>query len=475
VQTACELTRVVYNSAAMEPRIQYAKTTDGVSIAFFTLGEGMPLVSAPHVGVNHIQLEWQWPEYRAFLERLAQKARLVGYDLRGFGLSDRGLTDFSLDARVADLEAVADRLQLDRFVLFGNNDSGPVTIAYATRHPERVSHLVLWCAWARYWDVFSASQYDAIRSLVDRNWELYTETVAHASAGWSESEAASRIASLLRQCVAPEVYRAAAQATSEFDVTALLPHVRSPTLVFHRREYPLVGVDIATGLASRIPDARLVLLEGASAIPFLGDTGALSRAIDEFLSEGEEATALAPAPSGLVTILFTDIEGSTTLTQRLGDAKAQEVLRTHNAIVREALKAHGGTEVKTMGDGFMASFSSATRALECAIAMQRAFAEHNEALLRQAQDEHTEPVEVRVRIGLNAGEPIAEDEDLFGTAVILAARVAAKAEGGEILASDVVRQLVAGKGFLFSDRGDVVLRGFEDPARLYEVRWREGE
>ena len=116
-----------------------------------------------------------------------------------------------------------------------------------------------------------------------------------------------------------------------------------------------------------------------------------------------------------------------------------------------------------MGDGFMASFSSATRALECAIAMQRAFAEHNESA--------EEPM--RVRVGLNAGEPIAEDEDLFGTAVILAARIAAKAEGGEILASDVVRQLVAGKGFLFSDRGDVVLRGFEDPVRLYEVRWRD--
>jgi class 3 adenylate cyclase/pimeloyl-ACP methyl ester carboxylesterase len=449
----------------MEPRIQYATTSDGVSIAFFTLGEGMPLVLAPHVGVNHIQLEWQWPEYRAFLERQAQKARLVGYDLRGFGLSDRGVTDFSLDARVADLEAVADRLQLDRFVLFGNNDSGPVTIAYATRHPERVSHLVLWCAWARYWDVFSASQYDAIRSLVDRNWELYTETVAHASAGWSESEAASRIASLLRQCVAPEVYRAAAQATSEFDVTALLPHVRSPTLVFHRREYPLVGVDIATGLASRIPDARLVLLEGASAIPFLGDTGALSRAIDEFLGEGEEPVAGAepPAAGAFRTVLFTDVEGSTSLTQRLGDAKARQVLREHERITREALKAHGGTEVKTMGDGFMACFTSATRALECAIAMQRAFAEHNESA--------EEPM--RVRVGLNAGEPIAEDEDLFGTAVILAARVAAKAEGGEILVSDVVRQLVAGKGFLFSDRGDTVLRGFEDPVRLYEVRWRE--
>jgi class 3 adenylate cyclase len=237
--------------------------------------------------------------------------------------------------------------------------------------------------------------------------------------------------------------------------------------VFHRREYPLVGVDIATGLASRIPDARLVLLEGASAIPFLGDTGALSRAIDEFLSEGEEATALAPAPSGLVTILFTDIEGSTTLTQRLGDAKAQEVLRTHNAIVREALKAHGGTEVKTMGDGFMASFSSATGALECAIAMQRAFAEWNADVGAQGL------APLHIRIGLNAGEPIAEEEDLFGTAVIVAARIAAKAEGGEVLASDVVRQLVAGKGFLFSDRGDMVLRGFEDPVRLYEVRWRE--
>jgi len=168
-------------------------------------------------------------------------------------------------------------------------------------------------------------------------------------------------------------------------------------------------------------------------------------------------------PGGLVTILFTDVEGSTALTDRLGDQRAQELLRAHNAIVRDALRAHGGAEVKTMGDGFMASFSSATRALECAIAMQRAFADRNPAA--------GEPV--RIRCGLNAGEPIAEDEDFFGTAVITAARVAAQAQGGEILASDVVRQLVAGKGFLFSDRGDVVLRGFEDPVRLFELRWRE--
>jgi len=157
------------------------------------------------------------------------------------------------------------------------------------------------------------------------------------------------------------------------------------------------------------------------------------------------------------------VEGSTALTQRLGDAKAQDVLRTHNRIVRDALKAHSGSEIKHTGDGIMASFASASRALECAIAMQRAFAAHNESAEQP----------IRVRIGLNAGEPVAEEKDLFGTAVQLAARICAQAEPGEILAPIVVRELAAGKGFLLADRGDVALRGFEDPVRLYEVRWRE--
>jgi len=158
------------------------------------------------------------------------------------------------------------------------------------------------------------------------------------------------------------------------------------------------------------------------------------------------------------------MEGSTTLTQRLGDAKAQELLRTHNTIVRDALKAHSGSEIKHTGDGIMASFASASRALECAIAIQRAFAQHNES---------NPDTPIRVRIGLNAGAPVAEEADLFGTAVQLAARICAHAEPAEILAPIVVRELAAGKGFLFADRGDVALRGFEDPVRLYEVRWRE--
>jgi class 3 adenylate cyclase len=164
-----------------------------------------------------------------------------------------------------------------------------------------------------------------------------------------------------------------------------------------------------------------------------------------------------------VTILFTDVEGSTALTQRLGDVRARELFRKHERITREALAAHGGSEVKTMGDGFMASFGSASGALECAIALERAFAEHNA----------TAETPVNVRIGLNAGEPIAEEEDLFGTAVITAARIAAQAKGGEILVSNVVRELVAGRGFMFADRGEALLRGFEDPVRIFEVRWRE--
>jgi class 3 adenylate cyclase len=289
--------------------------------------------------------------------------------------------------------------------------------------------------------------------------------MGHILLGFSEGKPAHQTAELYRESVTRQALRAAVAALRQFDVTDLLPRVRAPTLVLHRRQVRLFDVDVARHLASHIPGARLLLQQGDILNAAQGDVEAVASAIDEFLGDSEPAPAGAepPAAGGLCTILFTDVEGSTALTQRLGDAKAREVLRNHERIVREALRAHGGSEVKTMGDGFMASLGSATKALECAIAVQRAFARHNQSA--------EEPI--RVRIGLNAGEPIAEDEDLFGTAVNLAARIAAQAVGGEILTSDVVRQLVAGKGFLFADRGDVALRGFEDPVRLYEVRWRE--
>jgi class 3 adenylate cyclase len=423
----------------------------------------MPLVHMPLMTVSHLQAEWQWPEWRAWYECLAQKRKVVRYDGRGSGLSERDVSDFSLDALLLDLEAVVDRLGLERFALSGGFHLGPVAIAYAARHPERVSHLVLWCTWARASDYYRLPQVQSFVALRDKDWEIYTEAIAYAFLGWSAGEPARRMAADIRESVTQEGLEAFMRAAGQFDVTALLSEVRSPTLVLHRRQFRFMDVGMARRLSAAIPEARLALLEGQSLAPFLGDVEAVLAAIDEFLGEGEEAPAGA-IPSGLVTILFTDMEGSTTLTQRLGDAKAQEVLRTHNRIVRDALKAHSGSEIKHTGDGIMASFASASRALECAIAMQRAFAQHNESA--------EEPI--RVRIGLNAGEPIAEEEDLFGTAVQLAARICAQAEPGEILAPIVVRELAAGKGFLLSDRGDVALRGFEDPVRLFEARWREG-
>jgi len=184
--------------------------------------------------------------------------------------------------------------------------------------------------------------------------------------------------------------------------------------------------------------------------------------VNEFLAEdgAAEAPTAADAVSGLLTILFTDLVGSTALTQRLGDAAAQELLRAHNTIIRDRLREHGGTELKNTGDGFMASFPSASRALECAIAIQKALAEYNDGRKEQA---------ILVRIGLNAGEPVAEEADLFGTAVQAAARIAARARPEQILVSDVVRQLAAGKPFRFSSLGRFSLKGFRERQRLFEV------
>ena len=448
----------------MEPRIQYAKTSDGVSIAYWTMGKGMPLVGMPQ-GFSHIQLEWQFPEVRVWYQRLAEERRLIRYDWRGFGLSERDVTDRSFEAHVSDVEALVDHLGLERFDLFGSTFSGAVAVAYAARHPDRVSHLLLWGTWCRPSDYLGSPKIQALVALRSEDWEVYSEAAAHVMCGWSEGEAARRYAALIRESIAQEAMLPALAAVNQADVWELLPQVRAPTLVLHRRQFAWLDVDVARGLASRIPDARLALLEGESTAPYLGDTEAVLTAIDEFLSEGEVAPANAPPPAvpGVVTIIFTDMESSTALTQQLGDAAAQEVRRTHNEIVRAALQANGGSEIKHTGDGIMASFATASSAVECAIAIQRGVAAHVE--------EHPDSP-LGLYIGLNAGEPIAEEGDLFGTSINLAARICDHAEPGQILASNVVRELAAGKDFLFADIGEIELRGFEDPVKLWEVRWQ---
>ena len=247
------------------------------------------------------------------------------------------------------------------------------------------------------------------------------------------------------------------------DVTELLHSLTVRVVVISHDGVKYAPLDLSRHLVSDIPDARLVVMEGVM------DLEPIFKQVAEFVMEGreEEPEADHVEPGAFRTICFTDIEGSTELTERLGDAKARDFLREHERITRDALAKHGGAEIKTMGDGFMASFSSATKALECGIGLQRAFAQYNESA----------PQPIKVRVGLNAGEPIAEDDpegrgDLFGSAVNLAARICSRAEGGEILASEGVRQIVAGKGFLFSDLGESEMRGFEDPVRVYAVRWQ---
>jgi len=301
-------------------------------------------------------------------------------------------------------------------------------------------------------------------------WNIGSKTVVEFTSPGAEKEIADSTAQYFRLAahvgVATDILE---EGMFRTDVTPYLSRLTMPTLVMHRRDDNAVPFENGRQMAALIPNAQFVPLAGDAHPPFVGDTAPLLDAVNDLL--GDKRGQAAEAPAGLQTILFTDMEGSTGLTQRLGDARAQELVRAHNTIVREALKAQGGSEIKHTGDGIMASFPLASSALECAVAIQRAFAERNAGVGAGLKPAPTTGEPIRVRIGLNAGEPVAEEADLFGTVVQLAARVCAHAKPGEIVVSDVVRQLAAGKGFLFADQGDVVLRGFEDPVRLYEVRW----
>src|SRR3990172_11218602 len=244
----------------MEPRIQYAQSSDGVSIAYWAMGKGTPIVQTPLL-FSHIQGEWQLPTWRPFFERLSQKRTLVRYDRRGSGLSQRDVTDYSLDALVRDVEAVVDRLQLTTLALHGLVFSAPVAIAYAARHPERVSRLILYCPLARASDlVFPGAE--ALAALRDANWELYTETLAHMARGWSAGQPARRAAALFRESITPQGLRALADASAGWDVTPLLPQVKCPALIIWRRQIATLPVEWAREFVTRLPDSRLVLLEG---------------------------------------------------------------------------------------------------------------------------------------------------------------------------------------------------------------------
>jgi class 3 adenylate cyclase len=437
-------------------------------------GEGPPLVGCPHL-FESFSLEHLFPQLSEIRRLTGQGHRVVRYDARGTGLSQREVGDVSPTALVLDLEAVVKAAGVTRFALTGTGYSGARAIEYTVRHPEFVTHLVLWGAYGRFADFISDDQLRAFSELARANWSVAVQAFVDREFRESQ-EMPDRdllgFGKLMRESVTGEMaMNIILEMVKSSDVRALLPRVQIPTLVIARE----TDIEVGQELALNIPDARFVVLGSGSSFvlenarpgidaihAFLGDEALVSESDGPAVVKGAD---IELSERSVRTVLFTDLVAHTEMMQRLGDERGRDVLREHERITRDALKQHGGVEIKTDGDSFMVSFASVTAAMDCAVALQRAFSKHNETA--------SEPV--IVRMGLNAGEPIEEAGDLFGSMVILASRIAAKAEGGEILVADTVRGLCSGKGFLFADRGEFVAKGFEEPVRVYEVSWRQSE
>ena len=458
----------------MAASIRYATAVDGARIAYSVQGTGPTLVECNGFW-NSFGNENPWS--RDAWAAVRTHHTLVRFDARGIGLSERDPPAISHELMVSDLECVVDAADARQFALWGGGVSVPSAIAFAVRHPNRVERLVLTRGVVRAADIMPRDNLVSLLGLIRTDWELASRLFADFETREDAPDYGVPVtAEIKRNISASTASRWLQGLYDSTDVTEILPQVQAPTLVLHRMEDSLFPFAGAQEMAARIPRARLFALPGTSHL-FLGDDVPQAvGAIVEFLNEGastQPPTTQDRRPAAtLATVLFTDIVGHTEMMQRLGDTKGRDVLREHERITRELLREYGGAEVKALGDGFMASFSSVTSAVECAIALQRAFADFKlPSPLRESLSLLGEGLGVRA--GLNAGEPIEEDGDLFGATVILASRIAAKAGPGEILVPDTVRGLLSGKNFLFTDRGEFVPKGFDDAVRLYEVRWQQ--
>jgi class 3 adenylate cyclase/pimeloyl-ACP methyl ester carboxylesterase len=463
----------------MAASIRYATADDGARIAYSVQGTGPKLVECNGFW-NSFGNENPWS--RDAWAAVRTDRTLIRFDARGIGLSERDPPAISHELMVSDLECVVDAADVRQFALWGGGVSVPSAIAFAVRHPNRVERLVLTRGVVRAADIMPRDNLVSLLGLIRTDWELASRLFADFETREVAPDYGVPVtAEIKRNISASTATRWLQGLYDSTDVTDIVSQVQAPTLVLHRIEDSLFPFAGAQEMAARIPHARLVALPGKSHL-FLGDDVPQAvGAIVEFLNEGASTQPRTTRPrttqdrrlaATLATVLFTDIVGHTEMMQRLGDTKGRDVLREHERITRELLREHGGTEVKTMGDGFMASFSSVTSAVECAIALQHAFADFK---LPSPSSESLPLVgqRLRVRAGLNAGEPIEEDGDLFGATVILASRIAAKAGPGEILVPDTVRSLLFGKNFLYTDRGEFVPKGFDDAVHVYEVRWQQ--
>ena len=452
----------------MVPPIRFVQAADGVRVAVEVRGSGPYLVFA-RGWITHLELQRTDPAIEPFFSAIASHRTLVRYDTRGNGLADRDLpAPPDLKSLTSDLEAVVDSLPTsDPIELWGSTYGGPIAINYAASHPEKVERLILDGTYARGADIMPADS--AAKFLDMLEMARFQPTIVFSSLSYitdpdPQVGHESRV-SRLRKAISPETLIDLYRLSFSVDVSSLLPKVTMPTLVLHRSRTRSVPFVLGRQLGADLPDGRFVGLEGRAHNLWEEDADAALGAIGEFL--GIEDVAL-PSGSGLdhprlqesMTVMFTDMCESTGMTGRLGDRAAHNVVRAHNQLVRQSLQRFGGREVKHTGDGIMASFRSASAALQAVIEMQSSAQEMRRT--GAAPD-------LNLRIGLNAGEPISEEEDLFGVVVQIASRVCDASAPGQVLVTSVVRALATGKGFQFVDIGEHELKGLAEPLHLWAL------
>ncbi len=441
----------------MRPRTRYARSGD-VSVAYQVVGDGPFDLVLIHGWVSHLDMQWEEPHLEAFLSRLAAFARLITFDKRGTGLSDRvALTELpTLELRMDDLRAVMNAAGSARAALFGVSEGGAMCLLFAATYPERVRSVLTFGSYAKrihspdYPWAPTRDEREAGYKEILETWGTTRgmETVFPSMIGNPAFE--EWLGAYLRAAASPAAAVALSRMNSETDTRAILPTVRVPALIMNRIEDGDVRVDEARYIASRIPGARLKLFPGADHVPWVGHTEDILGEIEEFLTGSRHADT---GDRVLATILSTDIAGSTELVTRLGDRNWRDLLEHHHRVVRRELERYRGREIDTAGDGFFAAFDGPARAIRCAKAVVR----------------ETATLGVEVRAGLHTGECEILGDKLTGIAVHTAARVAATASPGEVLVSATVRDLVAGSGITFAERGEHALKGLAGRLRLLAV------
>ena len=439
----------------MVPETRYAKSGE-VSIAYQVVGSGPPDLVVVSGWVSNLDVFWEEPRLARFFERLAAFSRVILFDKRGTGLSDR-VTDMpSLEVRMDDVRAVMDAVGSERAALFGYSEGGAMCALFAATYPSRASALIMHGAFARrcwapdYPWGRTREQTEAHIATLRRDWGAPLAIEVRAPSMADDERSRRWWGRWLRSSASPAAAETLVRMNVEIDVRAVLSTIRVPTLLLHSVNDRAIDVGHSRYMAERIAGAQLVELSGVDHVPWGCDADAIVDEIEEFVT----GVRRGPEPDRvLATVLFTDIVGSTEKAAALGDRRWQDLLDHHHALVRRELERHRGREIATAGDGFLAVFDGPARAVRCA----RAIGDAVRAL------------GIEVRAGVHTGECIVTGTTLGGISVHIGARVAALANPGEVLVSSTVKDLVAGSGLSFRERGSETLKGVPGEWRLFAV------